>query len=338
MATEGYVNEQMMNARRKLLEEGTYLGAGKTENHPRVKWARMGSTDYVTFVNTDKPGASDSGEGGAHTSSLSSPMAPPPAVLTMVIQISEDNYWLTPCGMWKEPTDMANTLADVKLSCIGEVPKHDIFAPDFKNVVENLSTIRKAKFTKGYPKQVGILLPGEERIKFRHVLFQKKQKREAEKDEESETASSDSKEVPVEYTIPGWPSDYPEAEDELRGMVNTHRVNYVDAYDIQGKRIKPGDYRKRLQGALVLMRFTMTHWAFKAKPGQLATDTFVADIVSIRMLKPAEVPKKLASQKRKFQETDPDILDMNPKEFKTFAESSTSRKGKEKAEPKERGG
>jgi hypothetical protein len=54
--------------------------------------------------------------------------------------------------------------------------------------------------------------------------------------------------VPLEYTISGWPAYYPWAKEELKAMVKSHHVNYLKAYDMHGWLIEPHSYQKYLQG------------------------------------------------------------------------------------------
>ncbi|KIL62901.1 hypothetical protein M378DRAFT_12543 [Amanita muscaria Koide BX008] len=164
-ATKGYTKEKMDNARRSLLESGTYMGATNTEKRTKLKWEHVGNADYAVVDEEGKAGTSkESDEGNVDV------QGPTPAVLTAVVQIAEEDYWLTACGMWKEPTDVTASLAEVKLSCMGIVPKHETFAQDFPNVLKNLQNIRNSKKSPGCEKQVGML--NKERVKFRHVLFE----------------------------------------------------------------------------------------------------------------------------------------------------------------------
>ncbi|KAM6490375.1 hypothetical protein JOM56_014139 [Amanita muscaria] len=146
----------------------------------------------------------------------------------MVVQISEDDFWLTSCGMYKGPSLMVPTLAKVKPTCVGVAPKHDVFTGDFKRASETIKNLMENAITKD---RKGILVPGG-KIKFRHVLFEEVNNMEEPKKEDSGTPNNES--VPVEYTIEGWPVDFPETEEELRSMRNTHRVNYLNAYNEQG--------------------------------------------------------------------------------------------------------
>lgn len=81
-----------------------------------------------------------------------------------------------------------------------------------------------------------------------------------------------------------WPVFSPSARKELESMQGTHCVIPLPAYDIDGNLISPREYRAKLKGALVVMRFDLTHWTISAKQGRPATDTFVANIRRIDIL------------------------------------------------------
>ncbi len=78
-------------------------------------------------------------------------------------------------------------------------------------------------------------------------------------------------------------------------MKGKHYVVPIPAYDMRGDLIHPGYYRCRLEGALVVLRFNLTHWAIKRAGG--GTDVYVADIVSIRVLAPP-APNPVTPRKR----------------------------------------
>ena len=106
-------------------------------------------------------------------------------------------------------------------------------------------------------------------------------------------------------------------------MVDTHRVNYLEAYDMHGRLIEPSRYRSHLQGAIVQVHFTLTHWSIgERKRGEVlmpACDTFAADIYSMRVLIPPQNHGPVTPRKRKFYKSDPMTPDISPKKFKAFA-------------------
>lgn len=61
-------------------------------------------------------------------------------------------------------------------------------------------------------------------------------------------------------------------------ITNTHKLNVILAYNINGKIIKPREYKSKLEGALVHTEFHMNYWLVKGK------DFFMADIQAMRVL------------------------------------------------------
>ena len=74
-------------------------------------------------------------------------------------------------------------------------------------------------------------------------------------------------------------------------MRHTHVVIPLPAYDENGSLITPNEYRATLKGATAAIRFDLSHWAFSPREGRPASDTFVANIRRIDVLRtpPPEV-------------------------------------------------
>ena len=105
-------------------------------------------------------------------------------------------------------------------------------------------------------------------------------------------------------------------------MVNTHCINYLEAYDMH-RLIEPSQYRRHLQGALVQIHFTLTHWSIGQKKRcevlVPACDTFAANIYSMRVLIPPQNHGPVTPRKCKFYKSNPMTPDISPKKFKAFA-------------------
>ncbi|KAM6490518.1 hypothetical protein JOM56_010343 [Amanita muscaria] len=56
-----------------------------------------------------------------------------------------------------------------------------------------------------------------------------------------------------------------QAQEELRNMVDTHCVQYLQVYNMNGHLIEPSEYHKNLQGALVQVHFAVTRWAISTR-------------------------------------------------------------------------
>ena len=171
-ATAGYLKEKMRNAHTALLEKGLYLGDTSIVN--QVCWVRIGKADRV--VTNDAAAEYWSAcELFAADSEAQAPATPDPAVLSAVVFIPEEDYWLTSDAGWKGPTATAASFADVKLSCTGEQPEHEVFASDFAVVLRNVKDLLEQGCTKGFPETKGIVVKSNTsalKLEFRHILFE----------------------------------------------------------------------------------------------------------------------------------------------------------------------
>lgn len=73
---------------------------------------------------------------------------------------------------------------------------------------------------------------------------------------------------------------------EPAAMNDTHVFNILPAYDIDGNLIMPKDYESSLKGALVVVSATLNHYDIRARGPSPASNTFVAEVVKIRVLQP----------------------------------------------------
>ena len=102
------------------------------------------------------------------------------AVFSIVVQISYDNCWLTPCGHWKGPNQVTKKFEDLKLSFQGERPSHEVFAEDFTTSVSNIRKLidQQIATTDSDPNAIqrGFLIPshtnGSHILKFWHAVFE----------------------------------------------------------------------------------------------------------------------------------------------------------------------
>lgn len=88
----------------------------------------------------------------------------------------------------------------------------------------------------------------------------------------------------------------------------SHELYPIPAYDMHRDLIDPTMYCRRLEGAIVKVDFTLTHWSIgvKAKSDQAASDTYGADIVKLSVLVPPK-PTVVTPQKRKVSAVDPTL-------------------------------
>ncbi|KAJ7018594.1 hypothetical protein C8F04DRAFT_1404858 [Mycena alexandri] len=208
-----------------------------------------------------------------------------PALLSMVAKVATSDFWLTPCGHWKGPTSFTPTFADLKLNCRLVAHEDSVFKGDFKKVLDNVSALMAKAATSGHSRQ-GIFDPKEQpktSLKVRHVVFAEK----APGDDDGG------------YDLRDWPVKSPAAREALVAMEDTHRVYALPAYDINGNLIPPSQYGT-LMGAVVRATISLSHWNIARE----ARDSYVADIVSLRVLVPAApIASTSSPRKRKAVET-----------------------------------
>ncbi|KAF8061429.1 hypothetical protein FPV67DRAFT_1673075 [Lyophyllum atratum] len=104
-----------------------------------------------------------------------------------------------------------------------------------------------------------------------------------------------------DHKTDNWPAVYDAAKHALAEMVDTHCVNPLPAYDMNGRLLKPSAYRENLQGAVVICHLNLSHWFIK---GDLS-DTYVANVVNLRVLVPPKPKAQVAPHKRKLCHMDP---------------------------------
>ena len=146
-ASAGYLAEKLQNACQALITKGLYLGVSDLTG--KLVWDRDGRAEHLVTVEAAEAAAA-SHKVYASDPDAPEPVAPEAAILSAVVKISEEDYWLTSCGMWKGPTEAAKSFADVKPTCMGQVPEHDIFADDFKTVLKNVTDIINMGRTEGF--------------------------------------------------------------------------------------------------------------------------------------------------------------------------------------------
>ena len=94
------------------------------------------------------------------------------AILSAVVHISDDVFWMTSCGNWKGTSYYCPSFSDLKLTCTGKSPSETPFPTYFPTVVANLPALADLliKFTN--KKGPFVKWPSDHKIKFRHVHFE----------------------------------------------------------------------------------------------------------------------------------------------------------------------
>jgi hypothetical protein len=167
-ASDGYLSEVLHNARTALLAKGLYLGV--PDIVLQVGWYHVGKMNYLsTSQELKKAAALDAARKNNR------PHFPDHAVLSAVVLIPSEDYWLTSDGMWRGP-DCSIPFAQVKPMCTGQALSHPMFLGDFQNVLKNIDNIMAKTRSKGVDVMKGVRMAlqttGERKLKFCHVLFE----------------------------------------------------------------------------------------------------------------------------------------------------------------------
>jgi len=104
--------------------------------------------------------------------------------------------------------------------------------------------------------------------------------------------------IDVAYTR-AWPTSTPEAASALAAASETHSVNPLPAYDLNGVLVDPQQYTRRLDGATVIIRFELNHYLIRSK-GQPSIDTFSARVVQLRVILPPPGASPVTPRKKKI--------------------------------------
>jgi hypothetical protein len=185
LSPAAHLREKFEQKRQALNVTGLYLGdpTFRDSIDQRIVWQRIGRGDrLVTKVSADALRAAQDGlasraaDGQAEDQEEQANLPElVPAKLSVVVLITPKDYWLDSCGLWKGPTSGCRNFADMKLTCTGAAPMHEVFRSDFKCAFDNLHFLLEKATTPGFTKASGVLVYGTggvETIKFRHVLFE----------------------------------------------------------------------------------------------------------------------------------------------------------------------
>lgn len=167
-----FLAEKLRNARNALIARGLYLGIEGTADD--LTWERVGRTNKLVTAATASARRDAQVAYAADSDGTTMPEVSP-AVVSAVVLITEDDYWLTSCGMWNGPSSVAATFADVKPTCTGATPDHEVFASDFKNACDNITAVMEKARTPNFKDVKGIKMNtvgGQTKLKFRHLLFE----------------------------------------------------------------------------------------------------------------------------------------------------------------------
>ncbi|KIK17013.1 hypothetical protein PISMIDRAFT_685753 [Pisolithus microcarpus 441] len=234
-------------------------------------------TDTTDTIPSDDSSLCLTGDTTVHTTvnsitlpsddSLDRPRSPPPepAVLRAIVRIDSDDFWLTADGGYLGPNTVWKEIANVKPSCTVTDPGLDPITSDYDVVIHVLQDLTQKCVTAGYSSGTSFFSTkdtGAIRFKLRHTLFESLDAADTDGEEDSSTPSDTA--VSEAFSFERWPLTKEKNRAELLSLKSTHRILPLPAYDLENYIIRPGSYRRVLQGAIMEVHFTLSHWAIAA--------------------------------------------------------------------------
>ncbi|KIK13779.1 hypothetical protein PISMIDRAFT_688404 [Pisolithus microcarpus 441] len=262
-------------------------------------------TDTTDTIPSDDSSLCLTGDATVHTTvnsvtlpsddSLDRPGSPPPepAVLRAIVRIDSDDFWLTADGGYLGPNTVWKEIADVKPSCTVTDPGLDPITSDYNVVIHVLQDLTQKCVTAGYSSGTSFFSTkdtGAIRFKLRHTLFESLDAADTDGEEDSSTPSDTA--VSEAFSFERWPLTKEKNRAELLSLKSTHCILPLPAYDLENHIIRPGSYCRVLQGAIVEVHFTLSHWAIAA----VKRDVYGGDIERICLLVP---PTHTATTKKR---------------------------------------
>ncbi|KAI5982437.1 hypothetical protein EDD15DRAFT_2377846 [Pisolithus albus] len=311
------ISYRLSLARERLLHGGFYLGDSSIIDS--LHWVEFGRCHALTSISIPDCNADDETSQTIPPVELrAEPSCPDHATLSAIVRIDRNDFWLTSDGGYQGPTALCKEILHVKPSCTLTDPACMPVSADFPAALETLRMLTEKCVTPGYSAGTSFFstdAEGASRFKLRHKLFECI---DADEDGVEGSVVDDTGDFPflvnLYYHIhpvttdtvkmEDWPLTREKNRAELLTLCSTHRILPLPAYDLAGNLIRPAAYRRCLQGAIVKVHFTMSHWAIaKAK-----RDVYGGEIQLIRVLVPPTTPTP-ASKKRKLpQRLDSEVM------------------------------
>ncbi|KAI5981832.1 hypothetical protein EDD15DRAFT_2182600 [Pisolithus albus] len=284
---------RVTNARECAIASGFYLGDSTITNN--LQWVRNGRADILSYVPKT---VTDLGEADAKGSDTTETVpsddaihvgpSPPaePAILRAIVRIDLADFWLTADGGYVGPNSIWKEMVDVKPSCAVTDPGIDPVTTDFPVVIQVLEQLTAKCVTPGYTSGKSFFSKtdtGATRFKLRHSLFQVNR---------WTVNVPHMCKVSEAFSFQLFPLTNEKNRAELLALKSTHRIVPLPAYDFSRNIIRPGAYRRLLQGAVVEVHFTLSHWGIATAK----RDVYGGNIEKIRLL---VLPTSSSSSKKR---------------------------------------
>ncbi|KAI6025248.1 hypothetical protein PISMIDRAFT_11508 [Pisolithus microcarpus 441] len=297
------ISPLLNRCRERLMASRLYLGDGSLAEN--LQWVHEGCGHILVYEpKRECEGASAPHEPTvqdekstcpSHQSSDPTFAAPPEAaVLSAIVRIDRDHFWLTSDGGYLGPNAICKEILDVKPSCAMGNPGMEPAQSDFPTVLQILWELTQRCVTAGYSAGPSCFTTEKNSptcFKLRHRLFEAIDSGiDIDNETEDDTASTEDP-----YSFERWPLTKERNRAQLLALKHSHHLRPVPAYDLNNDLLHPSTYRRCLQGAIVEVHFTMSHWSIASTK----RDVYGGLIKLIRILVPAVVSPS-AGKKQKL--------------------------------------
>ncbi|KAI6143858.1 hypothetical protein EDD17DRAFT_1658667 [Pisolithus thermaeus] len=248
-----------MTAHNCLLASGLYLGDSSIMGN--LHWVQDGRMDVLSYVPgcLSPPSTGDLDLPPNHAMSPSSGVAK----LCAIVCIDCEDFWLMADGGYMGPNSLWKEIVDVKLLCTVCDPGIAPLTSDFAVILDILCMLTQKCVMPGYSAGTSFFLntkQGPSHFKLRHKLFETL---------DSSGVDSDDPDVPKSsladlFSLETWPLTKESNHAELLSLKSMHHLLPVPTYDLNNDLIHPSTYWHSLQGALVEIHFTLSHWGIAA--------------------------------------------------------------------------
>ena len=165
------IQQRIDKSRERLRTETVYLGENYHDVQKRLRW-------YVTTMGNvviETAKAFGQHMGASMSTSPDGSFEPEPAMLSAIVVLTREDFWLSSDGDWEEPTSKAPTLADVKITCTGAALPHEDLSTEFATVIDNIDELIKRAHTTSYVMEHFRVLSAmtlDPKVMFRHRIFE----------------------------------------------------------------------------------------------------------------------------------------------------------------------
>ncbi|PIL27788.1 hypothetical protein GSI_10941 [Ganoderma sinense ZZ0214-1] len=281
---------KLLDVRTLATIKGFYLPLGESFV-PSITWVREGRGNIAVSREAADVAIKQRGAYAADPSNAPAPLPLEPTQFSLIANIAQEHCFLRPDGYFKADAKFVRPFSETILTCALVAPPAEFaqLTADFKKALESFNKLVRGL---GSPRSGSMYAQfNAPHIRARHRVF------EPTTDEKCEEASN----LPAEFTVSGWPTSSDAARDARDELVATHVARPLPAFDVNGDLVPPSRYLADLQGATVVVKFSLSHFPIRGK--NMTVHTMCVNIEHMRVLIP---PTRRPTNKRPLASlTDP---------------------------------